>query len=90
MRSPGLVHHREGVRGQRVMVREHRQQHPVPGPQPAAAVRVSRSPGCQPSAVVMARPTTLPDSSIRPIPYTTSSGTAGTSDAAAIGRRQAC
>ena len=56
---------------------------------PAAAVTVSRSPGCQPSALVMARSATRPDSSIRPNPYTTSSGTAGTSGAAATGRRRA-
>jgi hypothetical protein len=116
--SQRLVHHGEGVRGQRVPVREHRQQHPVTGPQrrrsaagitryglpgmvtmppgsrrarttPASAVRVSRSPGCQPSTPVTARSLTRPDSSIRPNPYTTSSGTAGTSGAAAMGRRRA-
>jgi hypothetical protein len=38
---------------------------------PAAAVRVSRSPGCQPSALVMARSATRPESSIRPNPYST-------------------
>ena len=56
---------------------------------PAAAVRVSRSPGCQPSALVMARSETRPEESIRPNPYSTSSGTAGTSGATATGRRRA-
>ena len=44
---------------------------------PAAAVKVSRSPGCQPSVPVMARSPTRPDSSIRPVPYTTSPGPPG-------------
>ena len=56
---------------------------------PAAAVRVSRSPRSHPSMPVIARSATRPDSSIRPNPYTTSSGTAGTSGAAATGRRRA-
>ena len=37
----------------------------------------------------MARSATRPDSSIRPVPYTTSSRTAGTSGATATGRRRA-
>jgi hypothetical protein len=122
VRPQRLVHYREGVRGQRVPVREHRQQHPVTGPArsphrrrsvagitrygldgmvtmpdgsrravttPAAAVTVSRSPGCQPSAEVMARSATRPEESIRPNPYSTSSGAAGTSGTAATGRRRA-
>jgi hypothetical protein len=56
---------------------------------PAAAVKVSRPPGCQPGMALMARSPTRPDSSIRPVPYTTSPGTAGTSGATATGRRRA-
>ena len=42
MRPQRLVDDREGVRGQRVPGREHRQQHPVTGPQPAAAAQRGR------------------------------------------------
>jgi hypothetical protein len=44
---------------------------------PAAAVSVSRSPGCQPSVLVTARSPTRPEESIRPNPYSTSGGAAG-------------
>ena len=91
VRPQRLVHHRGGVRGQRVLGREHRSSIRSPGrsPQrrrsaagitryglagtvtmppgsrratttPAAAVRVNRSPGCQPSALVIARSATRP------------------------------
>ena len=119
MRPQRLVHHSEGVGGQRVLAGKTASSTRSPGrsPQlrrsaagitryglvgmvtippgsrrarttPAAAVRVSRSPGCHPSMLVMARSATRPDSSIRPNPYTTSSGTAGTSGAVATGRRR--
>ena len=44
---------------------------------PASAVRVSRSPPRQPSALVTARSAIRPEASMRPIPYTTSSGADG-------------
>ncbi len=53
-----------------------------PGPRraittPASAVRVSRSPPRQSSALVMARSAIRPEASMRPIPYTTSAGADG-------------
>ena len=111
-----LVHHRERVGGQRVLSREHGQQHRVAGLQPAAAaqrsrdhdvglgivikpsgsrravttpaaaVRVSRSPGLPAQraghgAVSGSRP----EASIRPNPYSTSSGAAGITGTTATG-----
>jgi hypothetical protein len=49
---------------------------------------VVRSPGCQPSVLVMARSAIRPEASIRPNPYSTSSGAAGTSGAVATGGRR--
>ena len=89
MRPQRLVHHRERVRRQLVLAGRDGQQHVITGPQPATTARVSRSPGCQPSTPVMPRSPTRPDSSVRPVPDTTSSGTAGTCGAAARGRRRA-
>jgi hypothetical protein len=42
VRPQRLVHHRERVRGQRILAREDRQQDPVAGLQPAAATQHRR------------------------------------------------
>src|SRR5690348_9807305 len=55
---------------------------------PSAPVRVSRSPSFQPSVPMTVRSPTRPESSIRPNPYTTSSGRDGIRGVAASGSRR--
>src|ERR1700678_1891004 len=52
---------------------------------PAAAVSVSRSPGCQPHALGTARSPTRPAEAIRPNPYSTSCGATRITGAVAAG-----